>query len=311
MKRNGSSHLFACLVPTYSIVAYDPSNGDLGVTVQSRYFSVGSIVPWVEADVGAVPTQSFVNVSYGPRGLKLLKEGLGVEEVIRELTGEDEGRELRQLGIVDAKGNAAAYTGEKCLKWAGSKTGDCYSAQGNILVSERVVQSMAQTFESVEGDLASRLVSALDAGEKAGGDARGRQSAALLVVRKDAGRGGYGDKLVDLRVEDDPDPVRELKRLMELHRAYYLIDEGESRFAENEPEVAISFIEKALEITPNSDDAYIDLGLMHLKLGQVDEAVRAFKKALVINPKLAVVIKQLPELGIAEMSPSLLERIGV
>ncbi len=311
MKRNGLSHLFACLVPTYSIVAYDSSNGDLGVAVQSRYFSVGSIVPWVEADVGAVATQSFVNVSYGPRGLKLLKEGLGVEEVIRELTGEDEGRELRQLGIVDAKGNAAAYTGEKCLKWAGSKTGDCYSAQGNILVSERVVQSMAQTFESVEGDLASRLVSALDAGEKAGGDARGRQSAALLVVRKDAGRGGYGDKLVDLRVEDDPDPVRELKRLMELHRAYYLIDEGESRFAENEPEVAISFIEKALEITPNSDDAYIDLGLMHLKLGQADEAVRAFKKALVINPKLAVVIKQLPKLGIAEMSPSLLERVGV
>lgn len=299
------------VVPTYSIVAFDPSSGDLGVAVQSRYFSVGSVVPWAEADVGAVATQSFVNVSYGPRGLQFLKQGLEVEEVIDRLTSEDEGRELRQLGIVDRKGNVAAYTGEKCLEWAGSKIGDCYSAQGNILVGEEVVEDMGETFECVEGDLAHRLVAALEAGEKAGGDARGRQSAALLVVRKDGGRGGYGDRFVDLRVEDNPDPIGELKRLLNLHRAYYLIDQAEAKFANNEEEAAIPLIEKALETNPDSDDAYIDLGLIHLKLEQTDEAVEAFKKALAINPKIAVAIRQLPELGIAEIPENLLKRLGI
>jgi len=299
------------LVPTFSIVAFDPSNSDLGVAVQSRYFSVGSVVPWAEADVGAIATQSFVNVSYGPRGLQLLRQGLRVQKVIKTLTGEDEGKEFRQLGIVNAKGSAAAYTGEKCLKWAGSKIGDCYSAQGNILASEEVVEKMGETFEYVEGDLARRLVAALEAGEKGGGDARGRQSAALLVVRKDSGRGEYGDRFIDLRVEDNPNPIKELKRLLELHRVYYLIDEAEARFAKDEKENALAFIAEALEINPNSDDAYTDLGLIYSKLGQKDEAIEAFKKALAINPKMEVVIRQLPSLGIAEIPDDLFKRLGI
>lgn len=297
------------LAPTYSIVAYDPTTGDLGVAVQSRYFSVGSVVPWAEASVGAVATQSFVNVSYGPRGLQLLKEGLTCEKVIGKLTSEDEGREFRQLSIVDAKGNAAVYTGRKCLEWAGSKVGKCYSAQGNILTGEEVVENMAEKFESARGDLANRLVAALEAGEKAGGDARGRQSAALVVVRENAGRAGYGDKFIELRVEDNPDPVAELKRLLKLHRLYLLIDETESKFTQGDMESALSSIKEALKINPNSDDAYIDLGLIYLRLKRTAEAAKAFKKALTINPKMDIVIKQLPKLGMIEIPENLLKKL--
>lgn len=307
----GKSHTLRMtrLVPTYSIVAYDFETGDLGVAVQSRYFSVGSIVPWAEAEVGAIATQSFVNVSYGPKGLELLKKGLTAKEVIEKLTSEDEGREYRQLGIVDAKGNAAAYTGAKCLEWAGSRTGKGYSAQGNILAGEEVVEAMAEAFETTEGDLAERLVAALEAGENAGGDARGRQSAALLVVRKNSGRGGYGDKLIDLRVEDHSNPVDELKRLLRLHRVYYLIDEAESKFTQGELEEAVSNIEEALKINPNCDDAYLDLGLIYLRSNKLDEAAKAFKKALEINPKIITVIKQIPKLGITEVPDGFLEKI--
>lgn len=300
-----------CLVPTYSIVAHDSSTGDLGVAVQSRYFSVGSVVPWAEADVGAVATQSFVNVSYGPQGLQLLKEGLAVEEVIERLTGQDEGREFRQLGIVDAKGNAAAYSGAKCLEWAGSRVGNGYSVQGNILTGKEVVEKMAEKFESAKGELASRLVAALEAAEKAGGDARGRQSAALLVVRKNAGRGGYGDKFVELRVEDHPDPVSELKRLLKMHRVYYLIDEAESKFTQGNSASAVSSINEALRIKSDSDEAYVDLGLIYLKSGQTGKAVQAFKKALTINPKMATVIKQLPKLGVNEIPENLIKQLQI
>ncbi|MDH5481431.1 MAG: DUF1028 domain-containing protein [Candidatus Bathyarchaeota archaeon] len=312
MKRNiDLSNKITCLVPTYSIVAYDHSTGDLGVAVQSRYFSVGPIVPWAEADVGAIATQSFANVSYGPRGLQLLKEGLTCKEVIARLTSADEGREHRQLGIVDAEGNAAAYTGTKCLKWAGSKVGKCYSAQGNILANRHVVEKMTRKFEFTKGDLANRLVVALEAGEKAGGDARGRQSAALLVVRKNAGRGNYGDKFIELRVEDNPDPIKELKRLLKIHRVYYLIDDAESKFTGGDPERAVLCIKEALKINPRNDDAYLDLGLMYLRLERTSEAVNALRKALDINPKMSTVIKQLSKLGITKIPESLLEKLQI
>lgn len=288
------------LVPTYSIVAYDFAAGDLGVAVQSRYFSVGSVVPWAEAGVGAIATQSFVNVSYGPRGLELLKKGLTAKEVVEKLVGEDEGREYRQLGVVDARGNAASYTGSKCLEWAGGKTGEGYAAQGNILANENVVEAMAEAYKSTRGSLAERLVAALDAGENAGGDARGRQSAALLVVKKDAGRGGYGDRFIDLRVEDHPDPVNELKRLLKLHRVYYLIDEAEAKFTRGVFEEAVADITEALKINPDCDDAYLDLGLIYLRARRFREALEAFKKAVDINPKIVMVIKQIPKLGIVE-----------
>lgn len=301
---------FAHLVPTYSIVAYDFETCELGVAVQSRYFSVGSVVPWAEAGVGAIATQSFVNVSYGPRGLELLRKGLRAEEVVKRLIDGDEGRDYRQLGIVDAKGNAAAYTGAKCLEWAGSKTGKGYSVQGNILASGEVVSAMAEAYEFTRGKLAERLVAALEAGERAGGDARGRQSSALLVVKEGCGRGGYGDRLVDLRVEDHPDPVGELKRLLNLHKVYYLIDEAELRFTQGRLEEAVLQIEEALKIHPRCDDAYLDLGLIYLKAKKPKEAAEAFRKAIEINPKIIAVVRQIPKLGLVDVSEDFWRNIG-
>lgn len=296
---------------TFSIVAFDPSAKDLGVAVHSRYFSVGSVVPWAEAEVGAIATQSFVNVSYGPRGLQLLRNGLTVNEVIERLTSQDEARDYRQLGIVDPKGNVAVFTGKKCLKWAGSKVGENYAALGNILAGEEVVSNMGKGFESTEDDLAGKLVAALECGEEAGGDIRGRQSASLLVVRKGGGRGGYGDRYIDLRVEDHPNPIGELKRLLNLSRVYYLIDESEDKFTADNLESALSNIREAISLNPNIDDAHIDLALICLKLERKDEAVRAFKEALRINPKLKRLIKQLPDIGLMERDKELFAELQI
>jgi len=299
------------LASTFSIVAFDPKTKDLGVAVQSRYFSVGPIVPWAEAEVGAIATQSFVNVSYGPKGLQLLKEGLNVDQVIKKLTGEDKEREFRQLGIIDAKGNPAAYTGKKCMEWAGSKIGKNYSAQGNILVSEEVVGNMSRRFETAKGELADKLIAALEGGEAAGGDSRGRQSAALLVVRKNKGRGGYGDKLIDLRVEDHPDPIAELKRFLNLHRVYYLIDEAEELLAKGSTENALSTMRNAVKLNPNSDDAYLDLGMMYVKLEETQKAINAFKKAMEINPKMKTVVRQLPRVGLIKGHEEVFRKLGI
>lgn len=299
------------LVSTFSIVAFDASTRELGVAVHSRYFSVGSIVPWAEAEVGAVATQSFVNVSYGPRGLQYLKEGLPVDEVIAKLTSEDEEREYRQLGIVDAEGNVAAFTGKKCLQWAGSKTGQNYTAQGNILAGCKVVENMGKQFESTAGDLAGRLVAALLAGDKAGGDARGRQSAALIVVKKGGGRAGYGDKCIDLRVEDHRNPIIELKRLLRLHRVYSLIDESEDKLTKCDFEEAMSAIKKAVKLNPKIDDAHIDIGILYLKLGRRKEAVKAFKEALSLNPKMENMVKQLPKVGLIDPDRRLFAELGI
>jgi uncharacterized Ntn-hydrolase superfamily protein len=299
------------LSSTFSIVAFEPSTKDLGIAVQSRYFSVGPVVPWAEANVGAIATQSFVNVSYGPRELQLLKEGLSIHEVIEKLTQKDEGREYRQLGIIDASGSAEAYTGEKCLEWAGSKLGKHYSAQGNILAGEEVVESMGRKFETTKGDLADKLIAALEGGEEAGGDARGRQSAALLVVRKGKGRGGYGDRLIDLRVEDNPNPIAELKRLLNLHRVYCLIDEAEEMLTLGNTETAISTLKKALDLNSNNDDAYLDLGMMYMKVGETQKAIEAFKEVLRINPKMSVVISQLPKFAQFKVSAEFFRKIGI
>lgn len=299
------------LVSTYSIVGFDPKTGELGVAVQSRYFSVGSVVPWAEVEVGAIATQSFVNVSYGPNGLQLLKKGLTVDEVIDKLTKLDKEKDYRQLGIVDSHGNANAYTGKKCFEWAGSKIGKNYAAQGNILAGEKVVTSMGRNFENTKGDLAERLVAALEGGEKAGGDARGRQSAALLVVKKGFGRAGYGNRYIDLRVEDHPDPVVELKRLLNLHRAYELIDEGEDKLTKGDLKTAKAAFEKAISQNSQIDDALVDLGIVEFRLGKKREAVTAFKEALRLNPKMKTVIKQLPSRGLIESDKEIFQELGI
>jgi uncharacterized Ntn-hydrolase superfamily protein len=203
---------------TYSLVACDLARGEWGIAVESKFLAVGSVVPWAEPQVGAVATQALANVSYGPKGIELLRGGLSAEDVVARLTETDDGRADRQLGVVDGSGRAASYTGSACLDWAGGRTGDGYAAQGNILVSEETVTALAATFEATEGrPLAERLLDALAAAQRAGGDRRGQQSASLLVVKKDGGYGGTSDVMVDLRVDDHPAPVDELRRLYEMH----------------------------------------------------------------------------------------------
>jgi uncharacterized Ntn-hydrolase superfamily protein len=212
-------------VATFSIVALDPDTGALGVAVQSKFLAVGSIVPWARAGVGAVATQAMANFNYGPRGLDLMSQGRSAQETVEAMISADEEREHRQLGVVDAEGRAATFTGSECFEWAGGVTGEHYAAQGNILVGRQTVEAMAKTFEGTSGDLTGRLLAALDAGQQAGGDSRGRQSSALLVVREGGGYGGDNDRVMDLRVDDHPEPIRELIRLRGLHTLYF----GETR----------------------------------------------------------------------------------
>jgi uncharacterized Ntn-hydrolase superfamily protein len=209
------------VVATYSIVACDLAAGQWGVVVQSKSLAVGSFVPWAEPSAGAVATQSYANPRYGPDGLALLRQGLAAQEVVDELTGTDDGRSQRQLGVVDAKGGAATFTGEDCHDWAGGLTGDGYAAQGNILVSAATVDALAETFEGSSGLLAERLLESLAAGQAAGGDRRGQQSASLLVVEQDGGYAGLSDTLVDLRVDDHEHPIEELQRLYEAHQLLF------------------------------------------------------------------------------------------
>src|SRR5437588_6624891 len=205
---------------TFSIVGRDPQNGELGIAVQSKFLAVGAVVPWAKAGIGAIATQAWANTSYGPRGLELLASGLSAAETLQQLLSTDECRADRQVGIVGVTGTPATYTGEKCFPWAGGHTGEDYTCQGNILVGEETVQAMARTFEQTTGPLCDRLVAALAAGQSAGGDSRGQQSAALLVVREHGGYGGFNDRFIDLRVDDHPQPINELKRILQLHKLY-------------------------------------------------------------------------------------------
>ncbi len=208
---------------TFSIVAYDPRSQEWGIAVQSKFLAVGAVVPWAHSGAGAVATQSFANVSYGPRGLEMMGQGMSAEETIAALIASDDGRDLRQVGMVDQQGRAAAYTGSGCYEWAGHKVGEEFTCQGNILVPG-TVEAMFERFNLLrggEGELSDWLISALEAGQEAGGDRRGKQAAALLVVRGNAGYGGYNDRYIDLRVDDDPEPIQKLHHLLELHHLYF------------------------------------------------------------------------------------------
>jgi uncharacterized Ntn-hydrolase superfamily protein len=239
-------------VATFSIVAFDSGTEELGVAVQSKFLAVGSIVPWARAGVGAVATQAMANFDYGPRGLELMSRGKTAEETVEALISADDEREHRQVGVVDARGRAATFTGSECFEWAGGVTGESYAAQGNILVGQETVEAMAKTFESAGDDLAGRLLTALDAGQAAGGDSRGKQSAALLVVREGGGYGGNNDRSLDLRVDDHPEPIKELIRLRELHTLYF----GETR-----PE----------NIVPVDGDVKQDVAASLRRLGYLEE----------------------------------------
>ncbi len=214
-------------IATFSIVARDPVTGDLGVGVHSKYFAVGSVVPHARANVGVLATQARGNILYGPKGLDLMGAEQSPEQVLEQLLQDDPQRDERQVGMVDAQGRAASYTGSKALAWAGGRTGENYAVQGNVLAGPEVVDAMAVAFETARGDLASRLVIALAAGQAAGGDLRGRQSASVLVVRAGGGYMGVSDRYVDLHVEDHPAPIRELLRLLDIRLAQLAVEESQ------------------------------------------------------------------------------------
>ncbi len=205
---------------TFSIVARDPQTGELGIAVQSKFLSVGAVVPWAKAGIGAIATQSWANTSYGPRGLELLAQGLTAQETLTILTTTDDLREERQVGIIAPTGTPATFTGTQCFSWAGGHTGEHYTCQGNILVGADTILAMARTFEETSGLLCDRLLTALAAAQAAGGDSRGQQSAALLVVRAHGGYSGFNDRFIDLRVDDHPTPIIELQRILQLHKLY-------------------------------------------------------------------------------------------
>lgn len=209
------------VVATFSIVAYDPDTKELGVAVQSKFIAVGSVVPWARAGVGAVATQAYANTTYGPKALDLLAKGEAPDDVMKKITADDKSPTIRQVGIVDAKGGSATFTGDECNEWAGGIKGPNFACQGNILAGEGVVQGMAKSFRESKGELADRLIAALQAGQDAGGDSRGMQSAALLIVREGWGYGGYNDRYRDLRVDDHAEPIKELKRVLDLHRQIF------------------------------------------------------------------------------------------
>jgi len=274
------------IASTFSIVARDPATGELGVAVASRYFAVGSVVPWAEAGVGAVATQSFVNPAFGPRGLDLLAKGMTSEETLKALLANDDDPNGRQVGIVSANGDSVTYSGPKCNPWAGGRHGPNYAIQGNILTGEAVVVAMEESFLATKGTLASRLYAALAAGDSKGGDSRGRQSAALIVVKKGAGAGGYYDRAIDIRVDDNPDPFRELGRLLKLAETNYLWNTAWTAFERKQFPIALDAQEHAALLAPENAELLYDLAVIRLANGHRGEALDALTKALAINPKL-------------------------
>lgn len=288
-----SPHVGPPFTATFSIVALDPETKELGVAVQSHWFSVGSLVPWAEHGVGAVATQSFVEASYGPEGLRLLREGKKPEEALRALTAADPQKDFRQVGIVDARGVAAAWTGQQCISYAGHRTGKNYSVQGNLLASPEVWREMGGAFEAAAGRLAERLLAALEAGQAAGGDARGMQSAALLIVGPGEPGKPWTEKKVDLRVEDHPSPIPELRRLLRLQRAYDLANEGDRLVSEKKFEEAFRAYDAALALAPGNDELMFWRASMYMQAGRNEEALADVRRALAINPRWKALLERL------------------
>lgn len=302
-------------VATFSIVAIDPANGDLGVAVASRYFSVGSVVPWAMAGVGAVATQANVNVGYGQLGIDLLRQGLTAQQVLAKLLADDTfpGKDGRQVAIVDSKGNVAAYTGEKAVTWAGDRQGKTWSAQGNILTGPQVVEAMGRAFESTQGELAEKLYAALKAGDDAGGDSRGRQSASILVVRKQGGRNINNDRYVYINVDDHPQPLMELRRLLDLNLAYLYRGAADGLLRKNDPKAALAVARTAARYAPDLPGTHGNLGILEYLNGNPDAALAELRAARAADPKfdeqLKAALEARPELKALKEDKEFLARV--
>jgi uncharacterized Ntn-hydrolase superfamily protein len=293
----------APLAHTYSIVARDPRTGDLGAAVQSHYFSVGPAVPWAEAGVGAVCTQSLVLVDYGPNGLDLMRAGLTARQALDSLLKTDAHNAGRQVAMVDARGNVAAYTGAACIPEAGHHAGDQYSVQANLMANDRVWPAMAKAYEASPGDLAERLLAALEAAEKEGGDIRGRQSAAIVVVKAQGSGKPWADRLFDLRVEDSAAPLVELRRLVRLQRAYHLEDAGDDAIAEKRPEEALRCYEEAMKLAPDVVELRFWAAVSMYTNGRETEALKLFREVFAREARWVPLVARLPKAGLFPDDP--------
>ena len=299
-------------VHTYSIVARDPATGQLGVAVQSHWFSVGPIVPWAEAGVGAIATQSFVEPSYGPLGLELMRSGRTAEEALRALVAGDPHPEVRQVAFIDAKGVVAVHTGDKAIEAAGHRKGKDYSVQANLMLKPTVPDAMARAFERAKGDLSERLLVALDAAQAEGGDIRGSQSAAILVVSgKPTGR-PWADRMVDLRVEDHREPLKELRRLVQLGRAYQRMNAGDEAVAQKNIDKAREEYGAAERMLPDSvtnGEIVFWHAVTLANTGRVEESLPLFRRAFAQDRNWAELVRRLPKAGQLPNEPRLIERI--
>ncbi len=290
-------------IATFSIVARDSVTGELGVAVASKFFTVGNVVPWAKAGVGAVATQAYANTSFGWRGLELLEKGLTPDEVSAILIRDDNDPGRRQFGIVAADGKSATYTGNGCSFWAGGRSGPNYAVQGNILAGEGVVAGMEKAFLETSGTLADRLYAALLAAEANGGDSRGKQSAALLVVKEGTGYGGYTDRAIDIRVDDHAEPFLELGRILKIAQMNYAWNEAWTLFTQKKYTEALPHMEKAAQLAPDYGEVLYDLAVIRLAAGNSSGALEAVKKALHLNPKLITQARNDNDLALLRGNP--------
>jgi len=296
-------------VATYSIVALDEATGELGVAVQSHWFSVGFLVPWAKAGVGAVATQSFVKVDYGPEGLRLMESGMTAAEALKTLISQDEGEAIRQVGMIDINGNVTAHTGERCIMHAGHITGDNYSVQANMMANGTVPKAMASAFENSKGDLADRMMAALEAAEAEGGDIRGKQSAAMVIVSGDPTGTDWKDTILSLRIEDHPTPLVELKRLIRIHRAYQHANLGDHYMETEEIEKALLEYSKAAEYYPENAELPYWSAIALVNSGRLEDALPVFESVFKRNPDLKTMTPRLINSGLLKDDKEMLRKI--
>ena len=297
-------------VATYSIVARDPATGELGVAVQSHWFSVGSVVSWAEPGVGAVATQSMVEVSYGPEGLRLMREGKSAKQALEILLARDSQKDSRQVAMVDAKGGVAAWTGKLCIPEAGQLAADGFSVQANMMEKSTVWPAMAKAFEAAKGKpLAERLLAALDAAEAQGGDVRGKQSAALLVVKGTKSKTPWNDRVVDLRVEDAPEPLPELRRLYELDLAYDAMNDGDALLAAGKTDAALARYSEGMKRAPQVTEMPFWVAVTLFSTGQEEKALPLFGEVFRKDPRWKVLVPRLPKVGLLPDDPRKIEAI--
>ena len=310
MMKNKISNKNEFFSHTYSIVARDTKTGQMGVGVQSHYFSVGGVVSWGESGVGVVATQSLVNVSFGLRGLDLLKQGKSPKEALNTLLSDDDGRDVRQVAILDAQGRVVVHTGSKCIKHAGHIEGNNFSVQANMMLTDKVWSTMAKSFESnVNLPLAERIVKTMEAAETVGGDIRGKQSAAILIVGGKEAKNKWEDKIIDLRVEDNEQPVKELSRLLKLHRAYKHMDKGDLAIEHNDMEKALNEYDSALNLFPENLEMKFWTAVSLANNQKLKEASELFKTIFIKDNNWRLLTKRLPESGLLNLNKKELEDI--